>query len=739
MLKITFEKEEPRKITYRSFKQFQWDNFKNDLTSSLSSCNGIFESYEKTFTEALDNHAPRKVKIVRGNQKPHYNQKLRKAIMKRSRLKNKANKSKDPLDIAEYKKQRNLVVSLNRQSKMDYFNSISSSNDSKHFWNTCKPYFSNKHAHGDSKIMLIENDKILLNNEKIATEFNTYFGKVVDSLDLYEFQSETSASIDQIDRIVYKFRSHPSIIKIKKHINTKEKFSFRLVSKEEIQAIIKDLPSNKASGGEIPLNILKKSDFTFDKLTDCINQALMNGKFPDSLKNANITPVHKKDDPTDKTNFRPVSVLPLLSKVFERVMYNQLSDYMDTFLNKLLCGFRKAHSTQHALFKLLQRWQSELDESGFVGTILMDLSKAYDCLPHDLIIAKFEAYGLSSDSLNLLLDYLTSRKQRVKIGSSHSVWTDIMRGVPQGSILGPLLFNVFINDVFMFIENCEICNFADDNTLYSCGGDLTAILENLKHDMKIILRWFKVNSLKANPGKFQFMILGKKKSDYNLVKLKINSIEILETNHVTLLGIRIDNKLTFNEHINNLCRTASYKLNALRRIRRYLSLEKAKVLYNAFIISQFNYAPIIWMFCKKKQYKKLQKIHHKALKVVFGNEESYEELLEMNNEVSIHQKHLRALICEVFKSLNNTNPEFMWSYFIFKNVTYNFRSGPLLKLPNAKSTYYGINSVLFRACLLWNGLPQSIKGSGSIYELKAKLKELGNIDCSCILCRNGYQ
>ena len=121
---------------------------------------------------------------------------------------------------------------------------------------------------------------------------------------------------------------------------------------------------------------------------------MTNGKLPITLKNANATPVHKKDDPTDKTNFRPVSVLPLLSKVFERVVYNQLGKHMGTFLNKLLCGFRKAHSTQHALFKLLQRWQKELDNSGLVGTIMMDLSKTYGCLPHDLIIAKFEAYGL---------------------------------------------------------------------------------------------------------------------------------------------------------------------------------------------------------------------------------------------------------------------------------------------------------------------------------------------------------
>ena len=261
-------------------------------------------------------------------------------------------------------------------------------------------------------------------------------------------------------------------------------------------------------------------------------------------------PYIKKDDLTDKINFRPVRVLPLSSKMFEWIIYNQLGKYMDTFFIKLLLGFRKAHSTQHTLFKLLQQWQKELHNCGLVGAILMDLSKAYDCLPHDLTIAKFDAYGLGKSSLSLLLDYLTSRKQRVKIGSSYSVRNETTRDVPQSSILGLLLFNVFINNIFMFIEKSEICNFADDKTIYDCGENLSNILENLKHDIKILLTWFRINFVQANPGKFQFMILGKKKR--NSVKLIINLTEIEETKKVVLLGITTDNLLTFNEHIDRL-------------------------------------------------------------------------------------------------------------------------------------------------------------------------------------------
>ena len=204
-------------------------------------------------------------------------------------------------------------------------------------------------------------------------------------------------------------------------------------------------------------------------------------------------------------------------------------------------------STQHALLNLIHNWHSCLDNSGVVGTILMDL-KAFDCLPNELILAKLHAYGVDIKCLKLLQDYLSNRTQRVKLDSTLSSWLKILLGVTQGSIPSPLFFNIFLNDMLWLIEKTDICNFADNNTIYSCAKSVNDVIENLQSDLKIALKWFKDNQMMANPGKFQFMILSKNTINKSIV---INNKTIESSKSVKLLGLTIDNKLNFGIHINS--------------------------------------------------------------------------------------------------------------------------------------------------------------------------------------------
>ena len=186
----------------------------------------------------------------------------------------------------------------------------------------------------------------------------------------------------------------------------------------------------------------------------------------------------------------------------------------------------------------------------------------------------------------------------------------------------------------------------------------------------------------------------------------------------------------------SLLRRYIFDVSRAGRIKKYLTLEKSKLLYNAFINNQFNYASIIWMFCHKQDYLEVEKIHYKALKIVYNSNECYEELLIRNNEVSIHQKQLRTLATEIYKSLTDVNPDFMKSYFPIKEIPYSLRNGSVLKIPSTHSTYYGTNSIHFRAFLLWNKLANTLKESQSLPEFKYKIKTIEKIDCPCKICRS---
>ena len=241
-------------------------------------------------------------------------------------------------------------------------------------------------------------------------------------------------------------------------------------------------------------------------------------------------------------------------------------------MSKYLCGFRKGYNAQHAWMRLLDKLNKSIAKGRKTGVFMMDLSKPFDCISHDLLIAKSHAYEFENQSLKLIHNYLNGRKQKVKINSKYNTWKENINDVPQGSVLGPLLFNIFINDLFLFIVNSDVCNFADDNTLSISDVFIEQIINKLEFDIDIVQTWFCNNGMLLNKTKCKYLIVESfRNKRVGKDKIQIKNKEIVESEEEKLLGVTIDNNLTMNK---KKCKQASNKLNALARIAKYLDHNK---------------------------------------------------------------------------------------------------------------------------------------------------------------------
>ena len=441
-MKSSFLKQEPKIFNYRNYKYFNNNNFRKDLLCEISVKgfqNITCEEFETMFMMTLNNHAPMKIKYIRANNSPFMNNELSKAIMVRSRLRNKSIKLKTIESRDVYKKQRNYCVSLLRKVKKNFYEHLNPSliSDNKKFWKQVKPFFSDK-TPSNGNIMLSEGNEIIRNPSICAEIFNNFFIDSIENLgiDRNLHINCTNNFNDPIEKAIKKFKNHPSILRILQEGYSDNNFSFNPICESNMQNIINNIDSSKSYQKEnIPPKILKDNvDICTMVLSSDFNKCIYNGTFPDNLKHADITPTFKKSERLHKINYRPISILPTLSKVYEKLLYFQIYNYFNGIFSKYLCGFRKGQSTQHSLLYMLECLKNALDRGLCTGILLTDLSKAFDCISHDLLIAKLHAYGFSKVSLNLINNYLCDRIQRTKIGEHFSSWRKIIYGVPKAQL-----------------------------------------------------------------------------------------------------------------------------------------------------------------------------------------------------------------------------------------------------------------------------------------------------------------
>ena len=741
VLKTKFEKSKPIEVNYRDYKKFDDNLFKTDLKAALTSGCETYHEFENIFLRTLNLHAPFKKKFIRANHAPYMTKSLRKAIMRRSQLLTKYHKSKDESDHCIYKKQRNFVSKMYKKEKKRFYKNLDINKilDNKTFWKYMKPLFSEK-TECKPKITLVNGKDIISEDKELVETFNNFFKEAVSKLDIQE-NNYLINPVDQthcdspVDIAIEKYKNHPSILKIREMVTGPE-FNFSEINVNEVENQIKKLNIKKGSTFKnIPPKILKEhSDVCSPILKELINYTFKNNEFPDKLKLADVTPVFKKDDATNVKNYRPISVLPSSSKIFERIMHTQISSFMHDHLSPILCGYRKGFSTQHALISLLEKWRAILDKRGFAGAILMDLSKAFDCLNHDLLIAKLYAYGFSKDSLALIRSYLKNRWQRTKINTSFSTWFELIVGVPQGSVLGPLLFNIYINDLFWNIEEADVCNFADDTTLYACDMNLETVLRKLEHDSLLVIEWFEANDMKLNADKCHLLVAGHK---HEWVYAKIGNEKIWESNDEKLLGINIDRNLTFEKHIANICKIANRKLTAIARYSQLLSFDKLKTLIMMFVESQFAYCPLVWMFHNRTVNSKINRLHERSLRLLYKDDVStFEELLQKAGTFTIHQRNIQSLAIEMFKVKDNSAPILLNE--IFKERKYN---GPRLRIlpdfitPHINSVHFGEDSLRYFGSTVWNLIPRDIVQVDNVNTFKRLIRNWAPEKCPCRLCK----
>ena len=450
------------------------------------------------------------------------------------------------------------------------------------------------------------------------------------------------------------------------------KFCFDYITPEFVFDEICKMSNSKSPGiNNFDVRLLKlAAPVICEPLAYICNLSLHTSCFPNDWKLAKVTPIHKDGDKYDVNNYRPISVLPVLSKIIEHAVHDQLYSFLtdNNILNSCQSGFRRNHSTSTSLIDVSDYILQNMNQGLVTGALFLDLKKAFDTVNYDILLKKLHNYGVTGNTLNWFKSYLSGRMQAVNVNSTLSDFKHVNIGIPQGSILGPLLFIIYVNSLPDCI-NCKCIMYADDTALLFKSADSTSLQSHMNDCMLKIAHWFEINKLTLNIKKTKYMIFGTNNALRNFDDISLNyGNDIIERVYkFKYLGVIFDPILAWNEHIDYISSIISKRIGIIRRVKFYLPPATLNLLANALVFPHFDYCSPVWTNCISEFSNSLQVLQNKLARVLLSAD-IRTPISDMMNTLcwdKLHERWNKQLLVIVFKCLHHNAPSYLSSQFIF--------------------------------------------------------------------------
>ena len=758
---ITYVKPNYKKnnIYQRDFAKYSAVKYHEEISAldlrsdpNKNTSDQMSEFYKK-LKDVADKHAPFKkltAKEVRLKSKPWITPQVSKLIRTRDKLFARKKRQPNNENVARlYRLFRNRVNRDLKKSKKSYYTSYFEEHkiNIKKTWQGIRAIVNTSNRSDQGISQLNVNGKLIDKPKEIANCVNNFFANVGPDLD------------KKVPTV-----NHTSPEKfLKNRIETN--FTIDDISPNEVLDIIQALPNKGTGPNSIPLRMLKPvADIISVPLCGIINSSFSTGEFPELLKIAKVLPLHKGGSTQDLNNFRPISLLPIFDKIMEKIMHKKLYGFLETHkaLYENQFGFRKNCSTVHALMDMTEKIKESIDKGKYGCGVFIDLKKAFDTVNHKILLTKLEHYGVRGPLLRWFQSYLTDRKQYVYFNGESSELRNMICGVPQGSVLGPLLFLIYINDLPNISVKLLFFLFADDTHLYFESNNLQQLERIMNIELKQLTLWLNVNRLALNIGKTNFVIFHcyNKSLPYS-VTLKLNNKAISQKSHIKYLGVIIDEHLTWSQHTTTIAKKISRSIGIMYKLRPYMNSKMLTNIYFSLIYSHLVYAVQVWGSACASHLKHIETLQKRAVRMITFNDSlpvtpgplcHSNPLFNKLGILKIDDIYKLQVAKFIYSCLSNDlTPPIFLEWFTLNNTVHDhhttsntvivkesyFEVGHSVETNNlhtqgSRLVNYGGKQLKVCGPILWNNIPDNIRTSTSVNSFKYNLKKYfieSYVDC----------